>query len=180
MRTRGWRWSCGVLLLVSVSQLWATTETCLVVGVNDGDTITARCGLPGDYRVVKVGLSGIDSPEKRQAFGQRAKQAMSELVFGKDVSLECFKQDRYGRSICRVMIAPTSSPSGPKTLDSGLAMITVGMAWWYRKYAKDQPPEQRGQYEFAEFEARSKRVGLWTEAEPTPPWDWRKAVKSSD
>jgi hypothetical protein len=42
-----------------------------------------------------------------------------------------------------------------------LYQLTVGMAWWYRYYAKEQSPEQRGQYEFAETEAKPKKAGLW-------------------
>jgi endonuclease YncB( thermonuclease family) len=52
--------------------------------------------------------------------------------------------------------------------------LTVGLAWWYRYYAREQTPEQRGQYEFAEFEAKAKKAGLWQEPEPVAPWDWRR------
>lgn len=153
----------------------AAPRDCLVVGVSDGDTITARCGEPGAYEQVKVRLNGIDAPEKRQPFGERAKQAMSGLVYMKDVELACFKTDRYGRSVCKVMVAPASAPEGPLTLDAGLAMVTLGMAWWYRAYSREQTPQERGQYEFAETEAKAKRTGLWRDADPVAPWDWRKA-----
>ncbi|AVQ81632.1 thermonuclease family protein [Variovorax sp. PMC12] len=152
----------------------AEPRTCLVVGVSDGDTLTARCGTVGNYEQIKVRFNGIDAPEKKQPFGERAKQALSDLVYMKEAALDCPKTDRYGRSVCRVMVAPASAPSGPKTLDAGLAMITVGMAWWYRTYAREQTPQERGQYEFAETEARAKRAGLWIDAAPVPPWDWRK------
>lgn len=152
----------------------AEPRDCLVVGVSDGDTITARCGEPGAYEQVKVRINGIDAPEKKQPFGERAKLAMSDLVYMKDVELDCFKTDRYGRSVCKVMVSPASAPDGPLTLDAGLAMITIGMAWWYRAYSREQTPQERGQYEFAETEARAKRAGLWRDADPVPPWDWRK------
>ena len=58
------------------------------------------------------------------------------------------------------------------TLDVGLYQLTVGMAWWYRHYAKEQSPEQRGQYEFAEFEAKAKKEGSWLEPNAVAPWDW--------
>jgi len=61
----------------------------------------------------------------------------------------------------------------PKTLDVGMALLTLGLAWHYKQYANEQPVEERGQYSFAEEEARSKRVGLWRDNEPTPPWEWR-------
>jgi len=65
----------------------------------------------------------------------------------------------------------------PKTLDAGLAQLTVGLAWWYRKYSKDQSPEDAGRYEFAEQEARAKRAGLWADRQPVPPWGWRKGER---
>ena len=65
-----------------------------VVGVTDGDTI--RVLTPGNQQN-RIRLAFIDAPEKGQAFGQRAKQAMSELVFGKEVELRPHTTDRYGR-----------------------------------------------------------------------------------
>lgn len=156
------------LLLPSLAA--AQPKQCLVVGVSDGDTITARCGDPGQYKQIKVRLSAIDAPESKQAFGQRSKQALSDIAFGKQADLHCNKIDRYKRSVCTVMVAPNSAPDSPKTLDAGLAMVTVGMAWWYRAYSREQSPQERGQYEFAEFEARAKRVGLWADPDAMEPW----------
>ncbi|SEB18880.1 thermonuclease family protein [Variovorax sp. YR216] len=165
------------ILLALPFTLHAAPQTCLVVGVSDGDTLKARCGRPGNYEEIKVRLNGIDAPEKHQPFGERAKQAMSDLIYMKDAELDCIKTDRYGRSVCKVHVAPASAPNGPKTLDAGLAMVTVGMAWWYRAYAREQTPQERGQYEFAEMEAKAKRVGLWRDPDPVAPWDWRKAQR---
>ena len=166
-----------LLLLALPLVVHAGSRTCLVVGVSDGDTLKARCGSPGNYEKIKVRLNGIDAPEKRQPFGERAKQAMSALVYMKDVDLDCIRTDRYGRSVCKVMVAPASAPAGPRTLDAGLAMVTVGMAWWYRAYSDEQTAQERGQYEFAEMEARARRVGLWRDAKPVPPWDWRRTAR---
>jgi len=121
-----------------------------------------------------VRLIGIDAPEKRQPFGERAKKSLSDLVFIKQADLDFTKVDRYGRSVCKVLVAPVSAPNGPRTLDAGLAMVSVGMAWWYRAYSREQTPQECGQYEFAEFEAKAKRVGLWRDADPMAPWEWRK------
>ena len=57
-------------------------------------------------------------------------------------------------------------------------MVTQGMAWWYRAYAGEQSPEARGQYEFAEAEAKARRVGLWADGEPVAPWEWRKVKRA--
>jgi len=173
------RLALAAILLTGLTVHAAEPPTCLVVGVSDGDTITARCGAPGAYEEVRVRVAGIDAPEKGQPFGARAKEAMSRLLYGKQARLECHKTDRYGRGVCDVWVAPASAPGGPLTLDAGLAAITQGMAWWYRAYAREQTPEARGQYEFAEQEARAKHAGLWRDAEPVAPWEWRRRGQSS-
>jgi endonuclease YncB( thermonuclease family) len=61
------------------------------------------------------------------------------------------------------------------TLDAGLAQITLGRAWWFRRYADEQSPGDRGRYEFAEQEARAKKGGLWRDGKPVPPWERRAA-----
>lgn len=156
----------------------AATLLCLVVGISDGDTLTARCPTESTehpYKQVKVRLGAIDAPESRQPYGARAKQALSDLAYNKQAELRCNKIDRYQRHVCSVWVAPASAPNGPRTLDAGLALVTQGMAWWYRYYSSEQSPQERGQYEFAEQEAKAKRAGLWKDAEPVAPWDWRSA-----
>ena len=68
--------------------------------------------------------------------------------------------------------AQTGEPC-PKTLDVNLAQLTVGLAWHYKEYQKEQSEEDRHRYAFAEQEARARKAGLWSEPDPTPPWDWR-------
>ena len=149
----------------------AETLTGYVVGVSDGDTITV---LDAQKRQHKIRLQGIDAPEKAQPFGQRSKENLSRLVFNKDVRVEWDKRDRYKRIVGKVWVQPSSCATCPMTLDSGHAQITVGLAWWYRKYANEQPPQDRGAYEFSEQEAKARRVGLWQDADPIPPWEWRR------
>lgn len=126
---------------------------------------------------MQVRIQGIDAPEKKQPFGTRSRQALSELTFNRWADLRCSKVDRYQRHVCSVWVNPVSASSGPRTLDAGLAMVTTGMAWWYRAYAREQSPQERGQYEFAESEAKARGAGLWTDAQPVPPWDWRKGAR---
>ena len=71
------------------------------VGVSDGDTIKV---LTDAKQQIRVRIAFIDAPEKGQAFGRRAKEAMSELVFGKDVELRPHTIDRYGRLVARVFV----------------------------------------------------------------------------
>jgi len=142
-----------------------------VVRVADGDTFTV---LDESNRKEKIRLQGIDAPEKAQPFGQVSKQSLFRMVFGKDVRVEWNKRDRDKRILGKVWVQPESCPTCPMTLDAGHAQITAGLAWWFRKYANEQSPEDRGAYEFSEQEARAKRVGLWSDPDPVPPWEWRR------
>lgn len=148
-----------------------------VVSVSDGDTITV---LDAAHQQHKIRLSGIDAPEKAQPFGQRSKENLSGLVFGRDVIVEWRKKDRYGRTVGKVMVAePTCRESTClKTVDACHAQIVAGMAWWYRQYAREQEPGDANRYEQSELDARARQIGLWSDPEPTPPWDWRKAKKN--
>ena len=126
-----------------------------VVGVSDGDTITVLHGTTP----VKVRLNGIDCPEKRQPFGSRAKQLTSELAFGKTVTVRPVGKDRYGRTLADVTL-----PDG-RVLNQEL--VAAGMAWHYTQYSKDKSLAR------LERQAREARVGLWSEARPVAPWDFR-------
>lgn len=148
----------------------------VVVGVSDGDTITV---LDAGRQQHKIRLAGIDAPEKKQAFGSVAKQRLSDMVFGKQVRVDARKKDRYGRTVGRVWAPSTGCRATvcPMTLDAGMALLTQGLAWHYKQYAKEQPAEERGQYAFAEEEARAKRIGLWQDQSPVPPWEFRHQTK---
>ena len=162
----------GLLLLLSLAALAKELEG-EVVSIADGDTFA----LLVDDVQYRVRLSGIDAPERGQPYGNAARNALSDLIFRKQVRVESRKTDRYGRIIGRVWVQPRDCSRCGKTLDVSLALLTTGMAWWYRYYADEQPEEERGQYEFAEFEARAKGAGLWRNESPVPPWEWRAARK---
>ena len=160
-----------VLSVLLVSAAHADTLTGRVVGVADGDTITV---LDANSQQHKIRLGGIDAPEKVQPFGQRSKENLSRLVFNKEVRVDWTKRDRYQRIVGKVWVQPADCPTCPMTLDAGQAQLAAGMAWWYRKYGKEQSPEDRGRYEFEEQEARARHFGLWRDADPVPPWEWRR------
>jgi len=142
-----------------------------VVGVTDGDTIKLHAG-----EQLKIRLSGIDAPERKQPFGQASKQHLSDLAFQRQAKADCYKKDRYRRWICNVYVAEPGCEASdcPLTYDTGLAQVKAGLAWWYRKYAREQTPEDQALYEKAEDEARTAGVGLWSEAGALPPWEWRR------
>ena len=153
---------------------------CLVIAVSDGDTLKARCEDPdtGRRTTQVVRLAAIDAPERSQPFGGRARQSLSEMALRKPARLVCReKKDRYGRTLCTAWVTPASCtrPGCEFTLDAGLAMLTVGLAWWPPQFAREQTAQQRGQYEFAQFEAKAKHAGLWREGDKAvPPWEWRR------
>lgn len=163
------------VFFISVFACWASIACAemlqgKVVAVSDGDTVTV---LDSDHSQHKIRLMGIDAPEKAQAYGQRSKQHLSSLVFGKDVLIEWHKRDRYQRIVGRVLVAQPGCSPCDMTIDAGLEQIRSGLAWWYRQYAKEQAPEDRKLYETAEMQARESQVGLWRDPDPVPPWDYR-------
>lgn len=148
-----------------------------VVGVTDGDTIAVQ---DSDRLTHKVRLSGIDAPESRQAFGKRSKESLSRLVFGKPVRVAWTKKDRYGRIVGQVWVQPLDCPTCGLTLDANRTQLAVGMAWWFKRYADEQPLPERLAYEQEELDARARRVGLWSDPAPIAPWDWRSGVRTGN
>lgn len=130
-----------------------------VVGVTDGDTIIVLI----ENKAKKVRLAEIDAPEKRQPFGTKSKQSLSSMVFGKLVKVTQTSSDRYGRVVGRVYVGNS---------DVNAEQIKRGMAWVYKKYARDPS--------LLTFEnrARFSRTGLWSENNPIPPWMFRRSAKS--
>jgi endonuclease YncB( thermonuclease family) len=145
----------GLILALTALPSFAQTIAGRVVGVSDGDTITV---LGDGNQQSRVRLSQIDAPEKRQDFGQASKQSLSDLVYGKVVTVEVETIDRYGRKVGKVLFAGT---------DVNLEQVRRGMAWVYRQYAHDPA------YYRAENDARSARRGLWSQPNPIPPWQYR-------
>jgi endonuclease YncB( thermonuclease family) len=157
-----WRWAGLILIGLLAAPAWsATTITGRVVSVADGDTITV---LVAGNRQVKVRLAAIDTPEKKQAWGRKAKKSMSNLVFGHQVTVQVLKKDRYKRSVGRVYV-------GGRNV--GRELVANGDAWVYRKYSRD--PELLA----LEQQAREQRRGLWAlpAAQRVPPWEWRYRKK---
>lgn len=135
-------WAIAMLLQ---STAIAETITGKVVAVADGDTLTV---MDSNRVHHKIRLAGIDAPEKAQAYGQRSKESLSELAFGREVAVETYKRDRYGREIGKVHVAGR---------DVNLIQVERGMAWWYRTYQTEQSANDRLLYESAEGSAQAGR-----------------------
>lgn len=143
-----------------------------VIHVADGDTLTI---LDDQQQAHKIRLAGIDAPERGQPFGRKATAALAALTKNQQVIIDGGKTDRYQRRIGIVKVATAGCiPCTPGT-DVGLALVVAGLAWHYRAYEREQSSSDREQYREAESGARSRRDGLWTDAAPMPPWDWRRA-----
>lgn len=145
-----------------------------VVSIQDGDTVTVLDDAKVQH---KIRLQGIDAPERRQAFSRRSTENLSRLVFRKRVEVHWEKRDRWGRLIGKLMVAPEGCADCGATVDTGLAQVESGLAWWYRHFAREQTPEDRAAYEAAETKARKNKRGLWTDPDPTPPWEFRRSKK---
>ena len=155
----------GALVVVAFAILTTATHaetlTGHVVGIADGDTLTL---LDASKTQHKIRLAGIDSPEKGQAFGQVCKKSLSDLAYDRAATVESNKLDRYGRVIGKVWV---------ESQDVNLEQIRRGCGWHYKKYQNEQSPEDRLSYNSAEELAKTRRVGLWADQDPVPPWDWR-------
>ncbi len=141
-----------------------TIWLCVVVGVSDGDSLTARCisAESEKRRTVAVRLAEVDAPEHGQAFNSRSKRHLASLCFKAKAELRVLDVDRYGRAVARVNCNGT---------DANAAQVRAGMAWVFDQFATD-----RSLYEL-EAEARRARVGLWADPQPVPPWIWRRGSR---
>lgn len=129
-----------------------------VIEIKDGDTFILRADSSG--RNVEIRLDGIDTPEWDQHWGRQAERALSKMVSRKQVAVLTSGIDTYGRTLGTLYYDGNNI---------NLRMVAEGHAWWYRHYA-----ENDRQLAEAEAGARNQRLGLWQDANPIPPWDWRR------
>jgi endonuclease YncB( thermonuclease family) len=92
-----------------------------VVGITDGDTIKVL----REGRAETVRLQGVDAPEKRQAYGERARRFVADLAFERTVVVRATGRDRNGRLLGEILL-----PDG-RSLNQEL--VRAGYAWWFRK-----------------------------------------------
>ena len=147
-----------VFLLSLPVHTWAWSGE--VVGITDGDTITLLNSKT--LKDVKIRLYGIDCPEGDQAFSKRAKQFTSKMVFGKVVEVHQMDTDRYGRIVALISV-------DKQLLNKEL--VKAGLAWVYDRYCSEPICES-----WRNFQLRAKfdKLGLWSNPNPTPPWEFRR------
>jgi endonuclease YncB( thermonuclease family) len=149
----------GVLLVVAPLSA-ADIYYGQVVGIADGDTLT----LLVDRTQIKVRLTEIDTPERGQDWGSRARQALADKVFRKDVRVQSSGYDRYGRLLGRIWLG---------TRDINREMVSEGHAWAYRRYLTDRT------FLDDESAAKEQGIGLWSVSGSVSPWNWRRGDQSA-
>ena len=143
--------------MLAVPACFAQRFPVIVVGISDGDTFTV---INRDKLQLRVRVYGIDAPERGQAFGNRAKQALSSYIAGEEIEIDVQSQEKWGRFVARVY-----TPEGE---DVALLMLRSGMAWHYAHF------DGTAAYREAQEAARAEKAGLWTDSNPIAPWDFRK------
>jgi endonuclease YncB( thermonuclease family) len=126
-----------------------------VVGVTDGDTIKV---LREGKTTVTIRLEGIDAPEHAQEYGAKARQALSKLVFGKQVTVRKTGEDRYKRTLAFIDLGDA---------EANAKLVEDGWAWHFVKYNREQRLAN------LESAARTAKRGLWAGNNPLAPWDFR-------
>lgn len=116
------------ILLTGLALLYAQTVGAAelrgrVVGITDGDTLTL---LSVRREEIRIRLSDIDTPERGQPYGDRARQSLSDLAFGRDARIEVRDTDRYGRTVGRVFVG---------AVDVNAELVRRGSAWVFRRYS---------------------------------------------
>jgi len=156
-----------VMLLLSLPGLsGAATLHGMVRQVYDGDTLLLVVRPQGQ---LKVRLYGIDAPEtakpdrQGQAYSAVAKRVLMYKLLGKAVTVEVRDQDRYGRTVGVVRLAGA---------DINAAMVAEGLAWAYRHHLEG---DYASEYLRLEDRARRRRLGLWRQPDPQPPWEFRRS-----
>ncbi|MDP1673489.1 MAG: thermonuclease family protein [Burkholderiales bacterium] len=146
-----------ILLFFLATPVYAFTGK--VVSIADGDTLTVLV----DRSQVRIRLADIDAPEKGQDFGDKSRQSLGELCHGKTATVSGGEQDRFGRTL------GTVNCDG---VDANAEQVRRGMAWVFDRYApKDSPL-----YSIQDA-AKASRRGLWSDPNPTPPWQFRRGIR---
>lgn len=143
-----------LLLLASATQ---AADSYIVSNVYDGDTVELK-NAGGKF---KLRLSDIDAPERNQAYGKKSRRALTKLCKGKNTlaTAQILGTDKYNRYLGNLQC---------NGVDASLHLVEHGLAWHNAKYSNNPATMN------AEAIARQKRLGLWKNKNPMPPWVWRQ------
>jgi endonuclease YncB( thermonuclease family) len=130
--------------------------TVLVTKIKDGDTYVAKLS---NGKKITIRMEGIDSPEKKQEFGQESINYLKSLIEGRYVVIQVTGIDLYKRLLAFTYINPEK--------EVGFEMLTAGLAWHFSKYNHDET------YAAAQLLAKDLHVGIFSKPNPVPPWEFR-------
>lgn len=139
-----------------------------VILVYDGDTLSVETK---DRKIFSIWLKGVDAPEVGQDYGKKSRKSLTEFVEGKEVRVILHKKGMYDRFVGSVYLDGQ---------DVGLRQLEAGMAWYFKRYGYEQTADERRKYAQAEQTARSEKLGLWKNDNPTAPWDFRNGTANKD
>lgn len=151
----------NIISICCFSYSMALALTGFVTEIADGDTLTI---LSQDGQRHKVRLYGIDCPERKQAYGAAATREARNRAAGRQITLRMMGKDRHGRVVGMVIL-----PDGVSLQEY---LLRAGLAWVYPQYCRKTDPCET--WRELETEARQYGRGVWQEAAPTPPWEWRR------
>lgn len=138
-----------------------------VSAISDGDTLRV---VDGNGRKRKIRMAYIDAPEIPQAHGTASRDALAAILEGRTVDITVFERDRYKREVAQVLL---------NGRDINLAQLENGHAWHYISIAKKkQRKTDYAAYAYAEWQAKSRKKGLWSGTKPQAPWDFRQEMRS--
>lgn len=162
--------SCALILLIAGDSFAGRIIAGVVRAVYDGDTVLLATR---EENRLKVRLYGIDAPETTkpgepgQPFADISKRTLMYKIMGRQVSAEIVDTDRYRRAVAILRY---------NGRDINREMVSEGMAWAYRQYLHTP---YASEYIDAEERARARHKGLWRDNNPTPPWEFRHALKAA-
>ncbi|MCB1064787.1 MAG: thermonuclease family protein [Verrucomicrobiae bacterium] len=152
----------GLLVcLASARQISAEIIEGRVIGIHDGDSLTL---LTQSQKKHRIRLAEIDAPEEGQKFAELSTKALAGKVFGKWITVKSKVRDQYSRIIGTVLLEGENV---------NLWMVKQGFAWHYAAYSEDSD------FANAEILARKAKRGIWVNAPPMPPWEFRKRMKQN-
>lgn len=160
--TRNFSCITAALLLVLLTSCPAFSWQAVVVKIIDGDSLKVRRG----DRIIEMRLYGIDTPEYRQPYSNRAKRFLRQLVDHRVVEVTVKDMDRYGRTVALVSLEGRII---------NVELVRNGLAWFYPRYCQEQPV--CGEIESLQKEAARQKLGLWRDENPISPWEWKRRVR---